>query len=101
MEANKPVFIIGSPRSGTSILTWCLGQHPNMFPLPESNWLGEFAINVAIGYEIGTARGDRTVLSAIDIGRDEWFARFGRTIQQLSLGHRGHLWRTPRTHQSN
>ena len=93
MEVNKPVFIIGSPRSGTSILTWCLGQHPNMFPLPESNWLGEFAVNVAIGYEIGTARGDRTVLSAMDIGRDEFFAHFGRSINQLILAHRCDLER--------
>src|SRR6266436_3719668 len=28
----KPIFIVGSPRSGTSILTWCLGHHPNLFP---------------------------------------------------------------------
>ena len=33
---RKPVFIIGSPRSGTSILTWALGQHPNLYPLEET-----------------------------------------------------------------
>ena len=22
-QMNKPIFIVGSPRSGTSILTWC------------------------------------------------------------------------------
>src|SRR5204863_12735 len=36
---NKPIFVVGSPRSGTSILTWCLGQHPNIVPLPESGWI--------------------------------------------------------------
>jgi hypothetical protein len=64
-----------------------------MFPLPESNWLGRFAVNVAFGYEIGTARGDRTVLSAMDIGRDEFFAHFGQSVNQLLLAHRSHLER--------
>src|SRR6266513_3732401 len=52
---NKPIFVVGSPRSGTSILTWCLGQHPNMLVIPESAWMGDFAIDLAIRYQIGTA----------------------------------------------
>src|SRR5436190_738263 len=67
---NKPIFVVGSPRSGTSILTWCLGQHPNMFALPESAWMGDFAIDLGIRYQIGTARGNRSVLSAMHIVRD-------------------------------
>jgi hypothetical protein len=90
-ETNKPVFIVGSPRSGTSILTWCLGQHPNIFPVPESNWMGDFAVHLAASYRIGTARGDRTILSAMDIGRDEFFARFGQSINQCILAHRKDL----------
>src|SRR5258707_13348198 len=41
---NKPILIVGAPRSGTSILAWCLGQHPNILPQEESNWLGPFHI---------------------------------------------------------
>jgi hypothetical protein len=41
---NKPIFVVGSPRSDTSILSWCLGQHPNILVLPESVWMGDFAI---------------------------------------------------------
>jgi Sulfotransferase family len=87
-EINKPIFVVGSPRSGTSILTWCLGQHPNIFPVPESNWMGQFAINVGIGYEVGSARGERSLLSGMDIGREEFFANFGRSINGLILSHR-------------
>src|SRR5215470_3453813 len=90
-EINKPIFVVGSPRSGTSILTWCLGQHPNIFPVPESNWLGQFAINVQISYEIGSARADRSILSGMDIGSEEFFATFGDTINELILAHRKDL----------
>jgi hypothetical protein len=90
---NKPIFIVGSPRSGTSILTWCLGQHPNIFPVPESNWMGEFGVSVAASYQIGTARGDRTILSGMDISRDEFFANFGKSINELILSHRPDLER--------
>src|SRR6266498_1133825 len=92
-RTNKPNFIVGSPRSGTSILTWCLGQHPNIFPVPESNWMGEFGLNVAASYQIGIARGDRTILSAMDISRDEFFANFGQSINDLILRHRVDLER--------
>jgi hypothetical protein len=90
---NKPIFVVGSPRSGTSILTWCLGQHPNIFPVPESNWMGQFAVNVAISHGIGTARNDRTILSAMDISREEFFANFGQSINELILSHRSDLER--------
>ncbi len=90
---NRPILVVGSPRSGTSVLTWCLGQHPNIFPVPESNWMGEFASNVAISYRVGTARGDRTILSAMDISTEEFFANFGRSINDLIVGHRPDLER--------
>ena len=90
---NRPIFVVGSPRSGTSILTWCLGQHPNIFPVPESNWMGDFALNVAISYEVGTARDNQTILSAMDISRDEFFANFGQSINDLILSHRPDLER--------
>jgi len=92
-RTNKPVFVVGSPRSGTSILTWCLGQHPNMFPIPESRWMGDFAINAAISYQIGAARDNRSILSAMDIHREEFFASFGQSINDLILSHRKDLER--------
>jgi sulfotransferase family protein len=45
MPTNKPIFVVGSPRSGTSILTWCLGQHPNILVLREFAWMGYFAVD--------------------------------------------------------
>jgi hypothetical protein len=88
---NKPIFVVGSPRSGTSILAWCLGYHPNMFPLPESNWMGDFAVAVANSYHVGAARGSLSILSAMDISRDEFFSHIGHSINSLILKHRGDL----------
>jgi hypothetical protein len=93
-EMNKPMFVVGSPRSGTSILAWCLGHHPNIFPVPESNWMGDFAVNVATGYQVGAARGIFSILSAMGISRDEFFSHIGRTINSLVLKHRCDLDRT-------
>jgi hypothetical protein len=89
----RPVFVVGSPRSGTSILAWCLGHHPNLFPVPESNWMGDFAVNVAIAYRIGAARRYYSILSAMDIPDDELFAAFGWSINDLILRHRTDLER--------
>src|SRR6267143_656898 len=96
-EINKPIFVVGSPRSGTSILTWCLGHHPNLFPVPESNWMGHFAANVALAYQTGAARGDYSIFSAMDVQEEELFATFGESINELILLHRKHLERKRET----
>ncbi len=86
---TKPIFIVSSGRAGSTILTWCLGQHPNIIPQEESDWLGPFAIDAAVGYERGTARGERGQLSANFIQRAEFLSRLGEAINELILSHRG------------
>ena len=88
MPTNSPIFIVGSPRSGTSILTWCLGQHSNIFVQEESNWIGSFALQIEIAYGEGTARGERSQLSALGVERADFFRAFGRSINDLILDHR-------------
>jgi sulfotransferase family protein/putative peptidoglycan binding protein len=90
-EINRPIFVVGSPRSGTSILAWCLGYHPDIFPVPESNWMGDFAVNVARSYQVGAARGIFSVLSAMGISSDEFLSHIGRSINSLIIKHRGDL----------
>jgi hypothetical protein len=60
-ELNKPIFVVGSPRSGTSILTWCLGIIRICFRY-QTNWMGDFAVSVAVAYQVGAARGDYSTL---------------------------------------
>jgi hypothetical protein len=80
--------VVGSPRSGTSILTWCLGQHPNILPTEESDWLGSFAEQVAAHHQRGSARGERSQLSALGVTRAEFFQTLGDTIDAMIRRHR-------------
>lgn len=90
---SAPIFVIGSPRSGTSILTWCLGQHSNILPSEESDWIGPFAQQVAAHHAIGSARGERSQLSALGVDSVRFMRRFGATIDRLILEHRHMLER--------
>jgi len=82
------VFVIGSPRSGTSILTWCLGQHPNLLGLPESNWMAPFAIDVAVAHARGSLRGELSQISAMGMDRDQLMADMGACIDAAILDRR-------------
>ena len=53
--------------------------------------MGDFAVNVAIAHQIGAARGDYSILSAMDIAEDELLAALGQSINDLILRHRKHL----------
>jgi hypothetical protein len=55
--------------------------------------MGDFAIDLAIHYQLGAARGNRSVLSAMDIQSDEFVASFGQTIDDLIRKHRNDLER--------
>lgn len=86
-HARPPVFIVGSPRSGTSILTWCLGQHPNLLGVEESNWMSAFAIDVAAAFSRGSIRGERSQLFSMGMSRDHLMEETGRFINDYIASH--------------
>jgi hypothetical protein len=90
---NKPIFVVGSPRSGTSILTWCLGQHPNIFPVDESTGIGELAVALAVCYQTKMGLCPDSVWGALSVQQDEFFAAFGQTINDLIQRHKVDLER--------
>src|SRR5206468_5552309 len=87
-RTERPIFIVSSGRSGSTILTWCLGQHPNIIPEEESNWLGPFAIDAAVAFHRGSVRGERGQRSANCIQREELLSRLGQAINELIVSHR-------------
>jgi hypothetical protein len=82
-EAARPIFIVGSGRSGTSILTWSLAQHPNILPLEETYWIAKLAVALGPIYDLGTGRGKRSQLSAAEITNAQFYECFGSAVDRL------------------
>jgi hypothetical protein len=80
---NKPVFVVGSYRSGTSIFCWCLGQHPNLVNLPETNWLARLTVDLDNLYRLATINKQFSHLGQIGTSIDEFYRLFGEGVAHL------------------
>jgi len=81
-----PVFVIGSQRSGASLLALALGQHPHIVPVPDTAWVERFALGVQQTFLEDAAGGDLSQLTALGIDVDRFFAQFGQAIDGLMRG---------------
>lgn len=80
-----PIFVIGSPRSGTSILAWSLSQHDEIGTFPESNFVyhvfGQNRLDEA--YKAIVSDGRDGWLARNEVGREEFFAYLGLGLNAL------------------
>lgn len=81
-EAAAPVFVIGAYRSATSILTWAIGQHPNLWPLEETGWLHLLGLGAVASHRLASAA-KRSFFDVYDISSQEFFAHVGCSIDHL------------------
>lgn len=82
-QTQSPVFVVGSYRSGTSIFCWCLGQHPNIVNLPETNWLARLGLDLDNLYRLATVNGKFSHLGQIGTTSDEFYRLMGEGVQNL------------------
>lgn len=83
-EGVRPIFIVGAPRSGTSILTWALGQHPNIQPMPETVWIAVLATGAFLAHEVGSARGRFSHLSNVEYPLEPFLQRLGVAVHAIT-----------------
>jgi len=84
LKANEhgPVFIIGCYRSGTSILTWALGQHPDLLPLEETAWLRCTLLGAAAGYR-QASDATRNAAELYDLSREQFLQWIGQSLEEM------------------
>ena len=89
---THPVFVIGSPRSGTSILPWALAQHSNFWTSRESDLLynlfgkhypGERRSHLDEVYALTRDRPEGTWLKDQGVGYEELLACLGLGLNVL------------------
>lgn len=80
-----PVFIIGCYRSGTSILTWAVGQHPEVYPVDENNWLLSSYFGSALFGEINDQLSNEVTRLAYKLDSKEYVQWHGESISSLLM----------------
>ncbi|HEY7036064.1 MAG TPA: sulfotransferase [Thermomicrobiales bacterium] len=81
----RPVFVLGALRSGASLLTLSLGQHPNLLPVLETNWFERFGIGLQQSFAQGLRHRNRSQLDVAGIEIEDFFAHFGVAIAGMML----------------
>ncbi len=84
-----PVFIVGSPRSGTSVLHWALCEHEMLWGSEESELLLPFTRHLEAVYDQARQFKGRNWLDAQQVDRDAFFAHLGAGIDALYASRAG------------
>lgn len=87
----RPVFVIGSYRSATSVLTWSLGQHNNLFPLEETHFLYKLGVDLEYLYQIGSAQGDHSFIGLAGLTPREFRTHLGQAGHMLIMNARDRI----------
>lgn len=80
---DAPIFVVGSPRSGTSMIQWALREHSHLWGGQESDYLLPLVKSLKEHHSYGSSRGRLHWLSGQKVGWDEFLRHVGYGINSL------------------
>ena len=81
---TRSVFVIGSPRSGTSVLAWAVAQHRDMWTGPEADFPYQFGRTRELDRIWNLcAKRESGWLARHEVSREEYLACIGLGLDQL------------------
>lgn len=87
--SEAPVFVVGAPRSGTSMMAHALGQHAQLWTGEESDFLAPLGRAAEEAWAFGRQRGDLHWLSSAGVSWDEFAAYLGFGMNALYASRSG------------
>lgn len=82
---DSPVFVLGAPRSGTSMMQWSLRRHPHLWGGQESDYLIRMIRDLRETHEFGRTRGRLHWLSGQNVEWPEFLRHVGFGINSLYM----------------
>ena len=79
----RPIFLLGASGSGASLLSWALGQHPNIQVMQEASWVATIAAGGRLSHGYGSARGHHSHLSNARYDLAPFMRRLGEFVHQV------------------
>lgn len=80
---SEPIFVVGAPRSGTSMMQHALRRHPALWGGEESDFLVPLSDGAWEAYQAGRRRGELHWLSSEDVSWEEFLAHLGAGVNAL------------------
>ena len=80
---ERPIFVVGAPRSGTSMLQWALRQHPQLWGSEESDFLDPLIDALRNAWSFGRIREDFHWLYKENVSLEEFLRHAGYGINSL------------------
>jgi hypothetical protein len=80
---ERPIFVLGAPRSGTSMMQWALRQHPDLWGGQESDFLVPMVRGLREVWEFGRTRGKLHWISGQGVEWEEFLRHVGYGVNSL------------------
>lgn len=90
---DNPIFVLGPPRSGTSMMQWALRQHPNLWGGQESDFMIPLVKDLREVWDFGRTRERLHWISGQNVSWEEFVGHIGVGLNAMYMSRsRGLRW---------